>query len=472
MTTSRLATVVMAAATVAVVMTVAAAVGASAATPTAALAATTATKTAAGAAADDLPIPALLSSCWPPTIGTVSSFPYWFDVRPWGWSMRLWVCGGTAARVRVQVFTFPVGGRGGPHKRLYQAIEAPRWTGGGGSPRSASDIRVPSVDNWTVRRGCTPHVVYGEACVRDSRGAPVCVRSGEYVVEPLPPPTFRMASPIPPRTLRLAPGDTPTLTTGIVANTDVNDGNKDFFPALRGVPVIRRPDNTTRRGRAVVARGGPLVVVNTLLTDDGGASAADDKAVAYVEVSRADCTPETAAVARTDAFVNPAKAPTRTQVRAGRYLEDATVLSVSAAIRPLVTQDARLPTIVSLVYPPTAEGAPVMVSVNATNAGGGRRRIAGGGTQPTLLTYQWRLQTPSVKVLWGERGPTLRLKATCGKDRGCDKTKCYFDMEHPEVEVCNSFGCVRRRVVPLILAPPGVPPGESSGGRCMYVSSS
>ncbi|GAB0498078.1 hypothetical protein MMPV_009419 [Pyropia vietnamensis] len=339
-------------ATVATVVAAAAAVVASVATPASVLAVTTATRKAVGSAADDLPIPALLPGCWAPTIGRVRSFPYWFDVRPWGWSTVLWVCGGSAARVRVQVFTFPVGGGDGPHKRMYQAIEKGPWYVRGA--RAGGSIRVPSVDNWNFRRGCTPHVLYGEACVRDSRGAPVCARTGEYVVEALPPPTFQVAGPIQPRWLELAPGDAPTLTTGVLANTDVNDGNQDFFPALRGVPVIRRVDNTTRRGRAVVARDGPLVVVNTLLADEGGVTVADDKAVAYVEVSRADCTPETAAVARTDAF----GMPVRTQVRAGRYLEDATVLSVSPVNPPLVTQDARLPAIESLVYPPPPRALP------------------------------------------------------------------------------------------------------------------
>lgn len=237
-------------------------------------------------------------------------------------------------------------------------------------------------------------------------------------------------------------------------------------PAVRLVAFVRRRDNGTRRSAPVVVAAGPAVVRNALLA--AGAAAADDGAVVGVEVSRAACPPGGAST-----------------VVVGAAAGGGTVLSVSAATPSLVVQDTRAPTIVSAVYPPTAIGEPVNVTVTATNGGGGRRRAGGGGsgTVPTALTYQWLKQgtafseaagsTPPA-VLAGETAAVLPLAAaTClNLLNSCGRFGC-FGLEQYQVDVCNTFGCTRSRIIqPAILRPADEQQALEleQSSRCTFVS--
>jgi len=388
------------------------------------------------------------------------SGPLFFSRVAWQFRATWAVCAAPATRVRVQVFARAArGGAAATPTRLYQAVlgEADVF---GGNPRRLVEVR-DAVDTFRLIRGCQPRSVYAEACVVDGvTREPTCARTEVVTVDALPPPQLRAEEPVPPAALALAPGDSVRLRTNVTVGADESQSATPVGPpAVRLVAVVRRADNTTRRSAAVL--GGPTTIVNELLAD---VTAADDGAVAFVEVSRAACAATGPSVASTEGA-----------------LGGSTAVTVSAATPPLVTQDAALPTIDSVVSPPTALGEPVTLTVAATNGGGGRRRVDG-ALVPTALTYQWLRQSRAFTagapvgtppdVLPGETGPTLNLPAaeclnlplSCGRF-GCSGLPQY------RVNVCNTAGCARSAVVrPAILRPSDetLAAELEASGRCEF----
>lgn len=373
------------------------------------------------------------------------------------------VCDTTAARFRLTIYTAPAGATA-PATRVYQAIER---SGGSGTGNRVRTVGVPGFGGIAVRRSCEPRSIYGEACVIESTTRTrMCARTDVRIVDALPPPALRLNDPLPPPTLALAPADAVTLRANVTAGLDEDNRVPVGPPAVRLVAFVRRRDNGTRRSAPVVVAAGPAVIRNTLLA--AGVAAADDGAVVGVEVSRAACPPGGAST-----------------VVVGGAPGGGTVLSVSAATPSLVVQDTRVPTIVSVVYPPTAVGEPVNLTVTATNEGGGRRRVGGdgGGTVPTALTYQWLKQgtafseaagsTPPA-VLAGETAAVLPLAAAACLNllNSCGRFGC-FGLEQYQVDVCNTFGCTRSRIIqPAILRPADEQQALEleQSSRCTFVS--
>lgn len=414
----------------------------------------------------ELPIPTLPPGCATPSVESVLSFDLSFSFIGWQWQTTLAVCDAAGARFRLTVYTAPAGATE-PATRVYQAVED-RDRGGGRGGSGVTRVNVPESGGLTVNRSCEPRTIYGEACVADpTTGAPVCARTETRLVGALPPPALRINEPVGLPSLALAPGDAVTLITNVTAGLDEDNTVPVGPPAVRLEAIVRRTDGSTRRLAPVLVTRGPAVIRNSLLAR--GVSAADDGAVAAVEVSRLACPPGGAST-----------------VRAGGTTDGGTVLSVSAATPSLVQQDTQLPVIVSVTYPPTAQGEPVNVTVTATNEGGGRRRGAGGDGDalvPTALTYQWLqqgrafTQTPGAvtpDVLAGETASVLRLPAAkCLSLLGsCGRFGCS-GLEQYQVDVCNTFGCVRSGIIqPAILRPDDeqLALDLEQSSRCTFVS--
>ncbi|GAB0490508.1 hypothetical protein MMPV_001745 [Pyropia vietnamensis] len=420
--------------------------------------------------ATELPIPTLPPDCVAPSVESVFSQDLFFSLIGWQWQTTLEVCNAADARFRLTIYTAPAGATE-PATRVYQAIEGEGSVGGGGGGSGVTRVNVPSAGGFFLNRSCEPRSIYGEACVADATtGAPLCVRTETREVAALPPPSLRVNDPIPLPALALAPGDAVTFTTNVTAGLDENNSEPVGPSAVRLVPVLRRANGTTIRSDPVVVEGGrPAVVRNDLLS--AGVSTADDGAVVGVEVSRGACTLGTAPTVLVSGTIGSG---------------GGTVLSVSADTPSLVRQDTQLPTIVSVVYPPTAQGEPVNITVTATNEGGGRRRGGNGGDGalvPTALTYQWLKQgraftvapnAPPPDVLVGETAAVLQLSAAaCLNFLGsCGRFGCS-GLEQYQVDVCNTFGCRRSAIVqPAILRPEDEQLAQEleQSSRCTFVS--
>lgn len=300
-------------------------------------------------------------------------------------------------------------------------------------------------------------------------GAPLCVRTEVLEVGVLRPPLLTLVTPVQPPMLRLATGDDgPSFTASFTVGRDTADGRGDPPPAVRVVPVIRRTDNTICRGVEVLlgGRGASTAVIALLV--GGRVDVADDGAVAYFEIRRAHCAAGSPSSIGTD----------HTTLGGG------TTPSVSAANPSLVAQDVKTPTVGSVIYPPTAEGRPVQVEVNATHGGGGRWRGAGcdGVQVATALSYQWYKQgrgmiryplaTP-LNLLRGKTASTLNITAKCLDPLNSCGTFGCSGLEQYVVDVCNTHGCARSNIIkPAILRTPGVAAGKDEGQymRCIYVS--
>jgi len=389
------------------------------------------------------------------------SGPLFFSRVSWQFRATWDVCAAPATRVRVQVFARAAhGGAAAAPTRLYQAVFGQADFFGGSTDKQV-EVRS-AVGGFRLRRRCQPRSVYAEACVVDgATGEPKCARTDVVTVEALAPPELRAEEPVPPAALALAPGDSVRLRTNVTVGADESESATPVGPpAVRLVAVVRRADNTTRRSAAVL--GGPTTIVNELLDC---VTAADDGAVAFVEVSRAACAATGPSVASTEGA-----------------LGGSTAVTVSAATPPLVKQDAALPTIDSVVYPPSVLGEPVTLTVAATNGGGGRRRVDG-ALVPTALTYQWFRQSRAFvagapvgtppDVLAGETGPTLSLPAAkcLALPFSCGRFGC-FGLPQYLVDVCNTAGCARSAIVkPAILRPAdeALAAELEASGRCKFV---
>lgn len=297
---------------------------------------------------------------------------------------------------------------------------------------------------------CKMFYFFFEACVMkreaDGKKKPFCSTSRLRFLPALvaPEPGLRWR---PPFFVKLAPGDSAVLKTVTNRPSDYNNINgavndNGVFDDEKLVTNVIRGVFDSRKGKTSYTPWTRNKSVSTRIPlRKGGVTLRDNGSLVYVSYTTASC---------------------RTSTASWKGLWDTKVI-VSKKHGSLVKQDTTFPVFELPEFPPTRINEPAEITVEAENPGGGMRE----GGKPVQLHYQWYLETQSTdffkdlpEAIRGATQKTLKIdKAKCDINScfvtGCSGFQRYY------VDVCNTFGCRRSKmIIPKILPPAFVPEGK------------